>query len=74
MTSQVMLFQQWWIKTYNRNGTDKINSISENATKFKVGFDFYGVSDIPQGQFRVRLCTHKSEKNLGCVSWSRCAK
>ena len=26
-------------------------------TKFKVGFDIYGVSDIPQMQFRVRLCT-----------------
>ena len=34
---------------------------------FKIDFDFYGVSDIPQRQFRVRLCTYISEKNLGAL-------
>ena len=28
----------------NRNGIDKINSISENQTKIKVSFDFFQVS------------------------------
>ena len=70
MTSQMMLFQAMVDLNFERNGTDKINSISENATKFKVGFDFHGVSDIPQRQFRVRLCTYITGKNLGCASWS----
>ena len=74
VTSRVILFQAMVDINFKRNGTDKVNSISENATKFKVGLDFYWVSDIPQRQFRVRLCTYVSEKNLECGSWSMCAK
>ena len=74
VTSQVILFQAMVDLNFERNGTDKFNSISENVTKLKVGFDFYGVSDIPQRQFRVHLCTYITEKNLGCCSWSMCAK
>ena len=49
----------------NQNGTDKINSISENVTKIKVSFDLFRVSDSSNWKFRVRLCTYISEKNLG---------
>ena len=38
----------------NRNGTDKINSISENPTKIKISFDF-----------TRSLTSHTG--NLGCV-------
>ena len=31
----------------NRNGTNKINSITETPTKINVSFDFYRVSDVP---------------------------
>ena len=46
MISQVMLLQDIVDLNFERNGTDKINSISKNATKFKVGFGFYCISDI----------------------------
>ena len=48
----------------NRNGTDKVNSISKNLTKVKESFDFFRVSDIPNRTFRVRLCTNT---HLGCA-------
>ena len=41
----------------------KDNSISENPTKIKVSFDFHRVSDSPNWENRVRLCTYVSEKN-----------
>ena len=47
-------FEQNFIS--NHNGTDKIKSISENLTKFKISFDLYRVSDAPHRKFRVRLC------------------
>ena len=56
-----MLLRQWRIKTSNenvnsnRNGTDKINSISENRNKIKVSFDFFSRSLTPQTE------------NLGCA-------
>ena len=50
----------------NRNGTDKIISISKNTTKLQVSFDFYQGSDFHQ-KFRVHLCTFISEKNLGAL-------
>ena len=34
----------------NQNGTDKINSKSENRTTIKVNFAFYWVSDIHNGK------------------------
>ena len=35
----------------NQNGTDKINSISENPTKIEVSFTFFRVSDIPHWKY-----------------------
>ena len=58
----------------NRNGTHKINSISQTPTKIKVSFYFYQVSDVLDRKFKVRLCTYISEKKFGCSYWSRCAK
>ena len=44
----------------NRNGTDKINLISENLTKIKVSFDFFPVADVQSRKFRVSF-----KKELG---------
>ena len=48
----------------NRNGTDKINSISENQTKINVSFDFKRVSVVLHWIFRVCLCTCIFKKEL----------
>ena len=47
----------------NQNGTERVNSIFENPTKINVSCDFHRVSDIPNWEYWVRLCTHVSEKN-----------